>query len=143
MLQAEALCDRVVMIHQGRKVLDDAPSAIRARFNPHTVAVEPRSEQAAERDFASIPGVGSVTRRGHLFELHATPDADLAAIMSRACAASPLNRVEVVRPSLEDVFIDIVQQSLPPEERAALVASLRSPISTLASSLSSGEGGGD
>jgi len=140
MLQAEALCDRVIMIHQGRKVLDDSPQNIRSKFDPRTVAVEPLDPATDPATFTRIPGVASVDRRGRLFDLHASTTADPRAIMAAACAAAPLNRVEVVRPSLEDIFIDIVQQTLPPDEREKLLASLRSPMATLASSL---EGGGD
>lgn len=142
MLQAEALCDRVVMIHQGRKVLDDSPSVIRSRFDPRTVAVEP-VEPPTEAElvaFRSIPGVRAVEIRGKMIDLHALAHGDISSIMSHACAVLRVNRIEVVRPSLEDIFIDIVQQSLPPAEREKLIASLRSPLATLAGSL---EGGGD
>ncbi|MFN9992939.1 MAG: ABC transporter ATP-binding protein [Phycisphaerales bacterium] len=142
MLQAEALCDRVVMIHQGKKVLDDSPAAIRSKFDPRTVAVEP-VESPSDADlvpYRSITGVKLVERRGKLLDLHALPNGDIGAIMSQACTLRPVNKVEVVRPSLEDIFIDIVQQSLPPAEREKLIATLRSPLATLAGSL---EGGGD
>ncbi|MFZ4575393.1 MAG: ABC transporter ATP-binding protein [Phycisphaerales bacterium] len=139
MPQAEALCDRVVMIHQGRKVLDDSPAGIRSKFDPRTVAVEPVSPIDPAL-LARIPGVRSVEPRGKVLDLHAAQGADLGSIMSAACAAAPLHRVEIVRPSLEDIFIDIVQQTMKPEEREKLLASLRSPMASLASSL---EGGGD
>ena len=41
MAQAEELCDRVVMIHKGRKVLDEPMSSLRRRYDPTRVLFEP------------------------------------------------------------------------------------------------------
>ena len=41
MALAEQLCDHVVMIHRGDKVLDDEIGAIRARFDPRSLLFEP------------------------------------------------------------------------------------------------------
>ncbi|MFG0314252.1 MAG: ABC transporter ATP-binding protein, partial [Phycisphaerales bacterium] len=41
MQQAEQLCDHIVMINRGRKVLDATMEEIRSRFDPHTLLVEP------------------------------------------------------------------------------------------------------
>src|SRR4030095_16443165 len=41
MPQAEEICDHVVMIHRGRKVLDDPTSSILSRYDPRTIRFEP------------------------------------------------------------------------------------------------------
>ena len=41
MQQAEEICDHVVMIHRGRKVLDDPVSSIRSRYDPRALVFEP------------------------------------------------------------------------------------------------------
>ncbi|RYG75778.1 ATP-binding cassette domain-containing protein [bacterium] len=41
MAHAEELCDRVVMIHRGRKVLDERTAALRRRFDPSRILFEP------------------------------------------------------------------------------------------------------
>ncbi|MFQ5719310.1 MAG: ABC transporter ATP-binding protein, partial [Acidobacteriota bacterium] len=46
MFQAEQLCNRVVMIDQGTKVLDASMADIRARYDPRTVLLEPMEATA-------------------------------------------------------------------------------------------------
>src|SRR5947208_1523826 len=41
MAHAEELCDHIVMIHRGHKVLDQPVAAIRAQFDPRAVRFEP------------------------------------------------------------------------------------------------------
>ena len=65
MTQAEDICEHVVMIHQGRKVLDDQVAAIRRRYDPRTIRFEPldaaadlaplRSLTESSRSTSSMP----------------------------------------------------------------------------------------
>jgi ABC-2 type transport system ATP-binding protein len=41
MAHAEEMCQHVVMIHQGRKVLDEAMAGLRRQFDPRTIHFEP------------------------------------------------------------------------------------------------------
>jgi ABC-2 type transport system ATP-binding protein len=126
MSQAEALCDRIVMIHQGKKVLDDTPTRIRNQFDPRAVFVEP-VQSIDERTLAnSIPGVREVKRMGTGFECFASGSEPASALLTRIAAALQVTRIEVVRPTLEDVFIDIVKGGAKtPEELAELEALAR------------------
>jgi ABC-2 type transport system ATP-binding protein len=140
MSQAEALCDRVVMINRGRKVLDDTPSHIRNRFDPRAVLIEPVDPRLSDDDIRrAAPGcrvqrVGERTQ-GACFEVFAPGDEPAPALLARLASSVPAARVEVVRPTLEDVFIDIVRGSAStPEELAELDALARG---------SRGDSGGD
>ena len=108
MSQAEQICDHVVMIHNGRKVLDDRIAALRARFNPRRVVVEPLQPNTDPAPFARIAGVESVTPENGTFELALAAAAEATAGMRAALAAAPLARVELSRPTLEDIFIETV-----------------------------------
>src|SRR3954464_505112 len=57
MPHAEQLCDRVVMIHKGRKVLDEAVSAIRHQYDPRSLEFEPLDPGADVSSVARLPGV--------------------------------------------------------------------------------------
>src|SRR6187399_3216887 len=46
MANAEEMCQHVVMIHQGRKVLDEAMAGLRRQFDPRTIHFEPLDENA-------------------------------------------------------------------------------------------------
>ncbi|HYF13511.1 MAG TPA: ATP-binding cassette domain-containing protein [Phycisphaerales bacterium] len=134
MSQAEALCDRVVMIHEGRKVLDDTPRSIRQRFDPRAILIDPVRIDESTAHLAAIPGVSGVARFGSgVIKVHLADGVDATAMIGRLAAAMPANRVEVERPTLEDVFIQIVSGSEANEEERA----------RLLHAASSRDGGGD
>jgi ABC-2 type transport system ATP-binding protein len=125
MFQAEQLCDRIVMIHQGRKVLDDTMSQIRARHTPRTILFEPISSEADVSTVSRVPGVAGVAGEWPAYEASVRDGVDTAEVLSRIAAAVPLARVELKRPTLEDVFIQIVQGGTGDGDATALRASLR------------------
>jgi len=116
MYEAEQLCDRVFMIHHGRKVLDDSMRDILARFDPRSVLVEPMHEEDLDA-LARVEGVAGVVRgvgaglRSRVYEARLDERVDVAQAMARIAAALPVRRIELKRVSLEDVFIDLVQRS--------------------------------
>ena len=60
MTHAEQLCDHVVMIHRGRKVLDRATADIREAFDPHRILFEPLDPASDPGAIRALPGVASV-----------------------------------------------------------------------------------
>ena len=138
MVQAETLCDRIVMIHQGRKVLDNTPAEIRSRFNPRAVVFD--TANGADADpVTHLSEVLSVRRVNGSFEAFLSEGVDTTAVIARIANAAPVTRVEVVRASLEDVFIEIVRSSIRTDaERELLRASLRDELP-----VSRRESGGD
>jgi ABC-2 type transport system ATP-binding protein len=112
MSEAEQLCDRLFMIHQGNKVLDLPMQAVWERFDPRVVLLEPIAD-AGEADGAAlgtIAGVSGVERLDapRRFELRLDDRADPQAVLARSLALVPARRVEIKRPSLDDVFISLV-----------------------------------
>ncbi len=57
MSSAEELCDRVVMIHRGRKVLDEPTSALRRQFDLTRVEFEALDSTADLSALRTLPGV--------------------------------------------------------------------------------------
>jgi ABC-2 type transport system ATP-binding protein len=108
MTHAEQLCDRVVMVHRGEKVLDQPVSAIRASYDLRSIVFEPLSPEADVHMLTSVPGVGAITRDGAAWDLTIDASADPAPVIQAVVAAIAPARVEVRRPTLEDVFVGIV-----------------------------------
>jgi ABC-2 type transport system ATP-binding protein len=125
MVHAEQLCDHVVMIHRGVKVLDDEIGAIRARFDPRSLLFEPLDPDADIGALARIPGVRSVRRDGAAWDISLSPAADRATAIQQVAAAVPPARVELRRPSLEDVFIAIVSESIAASDGESLREAVR------------------
>jgi ABC-2 type transport system ATP-binding protein len=109
MAQAEELCDRVVMIHKGRKVLDEPMAKLRRRYDTRRVLFEPLDAAADVGGLREVPGVVAVQGAGGEYELRLAAGADPAEVMRAVSARIAPARIEIARMRLEDTFIDIVR----------------------------------
>jgi ABC-2 type transport system ATP-binding protein len=125
MWQAETLCDRVVMIHHGRKVLDDTPAGIRQRYQPRAVILEP-SRGNVGASLESLPEVAGVHAQDGLVRVDLREGVEAVECLPRLASVAAARRIEVLRPTLEDVFIEIVEGT--GENREAILAGLRDGI---------------
>ncbi len=119
MPQAEAMCEHIVMIHQGRKVLDDTLSRIRAGHQPNAIQLEPLDPSSAvPASVRALPGVLSVEPQDGSYRIALAEGTGLPATLAALAREWPPARLEIVRPSLEDIFIDIVGADLAQEHVA-------------------------
>ncbi len=125
MINAEQLCDRVVMVHRGVKVIDDTIAGIRARAGARSLLFEPLDPNADVRGLAAVAGVLDARRDGPTWELSLDARADTAAAIRAVAAAVAPARIELRRPTLEDVFVDIVTGDVAGGEAATLRAAVR------------------
>jgi ABC-2 type transport system ATP-binding protein len=109
MAQAEELCDRVVMIHKGRKVLDESMAKLRRRYDTSRVLFEPLDASVDSSLLRSVPGVAGVTAHDGEYELKLQAGADPAAVIREAAGRVVPARVEIARVRLEDMFVGIVR----------------------------------
>jgi ABC-2 type transport system ATP-binding protein len=108
MANAEELCDHVVMIHKGRKVLDEPMAGLRRQYDPRTIRLEPLDQTADLSALHGLPGVASVDADADLWEIRLMEGVDPAgAIRAIASVVAPA-RIELARVGLEDVFIRLV-----------------------------------
>jgi ABC-2 type transport system ATP-binding protein len=111
MAHAEELCEQIVMIHQGRKVLDEPISGLRRQYDTRRVQLEPLDPDANLLALQTVAGVESVKLNNEGCELRLVAGTDPgAAIRAIATVVAPA-RIELVRIRLEDVFIRLVSQS--------------------------------
>jgi ABC-2 type transport system ATP-binding protein len=108
MPHAEQLCDRVVMIHKGRKVLDEAVSAIRHQYDPRSLEFEPLDPGADLSSVARLPGVERLETTDGVSRLTLAAGCDPASAIGRITALVPTARIEISRLRLEDVFVQLV-----------------------------------
>lgn len=118
MAQAEELCDRVVMIHKGSKVLDEPMTLLRRRYDTSRVLFEPLDPEASADALRAVPGVASIGSHGGEFELRLMPGTDPSAVIRDAAARVVPARVEIARLRLEDMFVNIVRRESPDTEQA-------------------------
>ena len=118
MAHAEELCQHVVMIHRGRKVLDEPMAGLRRQFDPRVIRFEPLDADASALPLLrALPGVESAEARGDEYEIRLAPGMDPASAMRRIADAVAPARMELARVRLEDVFVRIVKER-PPEVAA-------------------------
>jgi ABC-2 type transport system ATP-binding protein len=112
MPHAEELCDHVVMMHRGRKVLDEPLSRIRRQYDPRAIRLEPLDRDADLTPLDALPEVERVSPADGGCEIRLVDGTNPAGAIPRIAAAVPAGRIEIARPRLEDVFIRIVTDGI-------------------------------
>jgi ABC-2 type transport system ATP-binding protein len=108
MPHAEELCQHVVMIHKGRKVLDEPTAGLRRQFDRSLVRFEPLDADADLSPLRLLAGVRELRPAEGGCELHLAPGTDPATVMRQVAATVAPARLELARVRLEDVFIRLV-----------------------------------
>ncbi|MEU2898191.1 ATP-binding cassette domain-containing protein [Streptomyces sp. NPDC001273] len=113
--EAEALCDRVGILVEGRLAVVDEPQHLIGTFGAATRLLVPLGRIDEDRA-AALPGVTAVTvQGGHLvLETRAT-----GRVLAALDAATGLDGVQTRTPSLEDVYLDITAGRRPRTPLAA------------------------
>jgi len=105
MHQVEALCNRIALINHGRTVLYGEVEQIKREFAGNAVVVEGRGE------LGDLPGVLQARRENGTWHLALEPGTGPQDLF-RALAANDgfqVERFEIAEPSLEDIFVSVVQ----------------------------------
>ena len=108
MSHAEELCDHVVMINKGQKVLDDPVAAIQRRYDPRVIEFDPLDPHADLTPLRSIPEVEEIVRTDHGCKVVLHEGSSAPSVIPRLAIAVPPARIEIARPTLEDVFVKTV-----------------------------------
>jgi len=104
MSMAEKMCDFILMIFKGRKVLDGTLESIQNEYGSDTIRVRTENGTGV---LSGIEGVEKVNNFGQYQELRVGHNRDpheiLAAVMSRTRVTS----FDITKPSLHDIFVRI------------------------------------
>jgi len=108
--QAEQICNRIIMIDEGYKVLDGSLESIQEQFNPRVVQVEPVDKGV---QFDSIAGVIHTTQveRSNRVDLRIDEQSDPIDVLRRVVAFTPVISAQLAKPSLDEIFIEQVASS--------------------------------
>jgi len=115
MRTAELLCDRIFMIFRGKKVLDGTLDEIQSAYGFDTVVVRTGGGRAT---LDGIPGLDAVNDHGNEQEVRLGAGADPQAFLRALSARTAVQKFEIVRPSLNDIFVRIARPEAAPSERA-------------------------
>lgn len=104
MAVAERLCDHVMMLHRGHKVLDGPVDDIKRRRGKEHVYVRYRERVDGLRE---LPGVARVRDLGREQILELKSSTDPGELAQKLTVLGTLLRFEVSHPSLHEIFIEI------------------------------------
>ena len=106
MNEVEELCDRILMINNGRSVLYGKLSEIKSKYRSNSVILE------CEGKLGEVPGVTDRrTHKGYIelvLDENTTPQQVLERLISRGIV---INRFEVATPPLNEIFLRVVGRS--------------------------------
>ena len=104
MYQVEALCDRIVLIDEGRTVLYGPVHDVKRNFAGNAVVIE------GQGDFGELPGVLEARQQNGTWHLAlavgSEPQAVFQALARRGDVR--IERFELAEPSLDDIFVQVV-----------------------------------
>ena len=103
--QVEKLCDSICLINRGEAVLEGKLKEIKGRYGKSNVQIE---YEGAD-DFLHGNGlVQSFNNYGNYVEVRMAPGGDAQTLLRLAAERCRVNKFELVEPSLEAIFIDVV-----------------------------------
>jgi ABC-2 type transport system ATP-binding protein len=102
---AEKLCDRLLMIYKGRKILDGTIEEISQQYGEPTLRVRMKDNANIS---ASLPMVRSMTDDGRFTELKLESLDVRSQVLSQLMTLGDVEHFETVRPTLRDIFVRIV-----------------------------------
>ncbi len=115
--EADALCDRILIIDSGRIVAEGSPEELKQRISGDLVTVEVAGDRDPAAAGAALEGVEGIREKSvHGQTLRVTVregDQHLMGIMRALDAAHvPIASIQLARPTLDDVFLTLTGRSL-------------------------------
>ncbi|MGB3459761.1 MAG: ATP-binding cassette domain-containing protein [Halobacteriota archaeon] len=102
--QVERMCDRILLINQGKRVLYGSLAEIKGKYK-ESVVVE------YEGKLKPVEGVKKVNDYGKYAELSLEEDTDPQEILKRLVEIVGVRRFELKAPSLNEIFIEVVENA--------------------------------
>jgi len=103
--QVERLCQSICLINRGQAVLEGDLNQIKGRYGRKNVQIKYEGDA---RFLQETRLVQSFNDYGNYVEVRLAPGADAQELLKLASANARLNKFELMEPSLEEIFIDVV-----------------------------------
>ncbi len=108
MHEAEQLCDQILLINQGRSVVEGTLDEIRSRWQSHTISVELEGETGF---LESLPMVNHITTQGRRLEISLAENVDPQEFLGVLIDRVRVKVFEIKVPSLHEIFVNLVKKS--------------------------------
>ena len=108
MHEAEQLCDYILLINQGKTVIDGTLDDIRAQWPSHTISVELEGDTAFLK---SQPIVTNIEKNGKRLEISLAENTDPQDLLRLLIERTRVKAFETKVPSLHEIFVNLVKKS--------------------------------
>lgn len=126
--EADALCSKISIIDHGKFVASGTPEDLKSRVRADMVELQ-TDEELTEATLRGLPGVTEVRTQGKTWILRTPSSADLLPVLFTRLRPDKIRSLNVVRPSLEAVFIDLtgkrIEDEAPLHDYRKFYASIR------------------
>jgi ABC-2 type transport system ATP-binding protein len=111
--EAEALCERIVIMDHGTALVDGTAQELKDAFaHSHHYELEFRSNaDRYDQVLRSLPFIDALERQGNVFRLSLAEEEHLKPLMD-SIGSSDIKRICLEEPSLEDVFIGLTGKKI-------------------------------
>ena len=106
MEKVEKLCHNICLINQGKKVLDGSLKEIKKQYGKNSIIISFEGKDDFLKENALIEKMNSYS---NYVELRLRRGSDPQKVLARAMKGAIINRFEVVEPSLNEIFIELVE----------------------------------
>jgi ABC-2 type transport system ATP-binding protein len=114
-------CNTIGMMYQGHLIALASPDTLKDKFPGTLISIDTKQSVSAEALAWKIPGVIDASLHGVQLHIAYQKPANQESIeKSMSDAGIEISRVEEIQPSLEDVFINMVDKELRQQTHAAL-----------------------
>jgi ABC-2 type transport system ATP-binding protein len=120
--EADALCDRVLVIDNGKIIAEGVPDELKRRISGDVVMLNVTADPSkAKRTLAGYPGVREIAADGRAIRMTVEHGEQALPGMLRALDAEgiTMESIQLARPTLDDVFLTLTGRSLRDDSPAA------------------------
>jgi len=113
--EADALCDRVLVIDNGKIIAEGVPEELKRRISGDVVTLSVSRDPAkAEAILSNHPGVREITADGRAIRMTVEHGEEALPAMLRALDGDgiAMESIQLARPTLDDVFLTLTGRSL-------------------------------
>jgi len=103
--QVEKLCDSLCVINKGNAVLQGDLKEVKSRYGKNNVQIQYEGDGAF---LDNNPLVATYNNYGNYVEVRMAPGADPQKLLHMVAEKSRVSRFELMEPSLEEIFIEVV-----------------------------------
>lgn len=104
MAQAEQICDSILLVHKGKKVLDGSLAQVRST-GERGIQIDYDGDGALLK---TLPGVKRLNDSGKQAEIYLEPGTDPQAILAQLVGRLTIRRFDLTEPSLHEIFVRTV-----------------------------------